>query len=213
MTDISTKAPRRQGRPTGRKASLGASELVRACMDLLRTVTPARLTFVVLARHAGVTPAMINYYFSDRAELMTAVARGIADEFVTGPDTPLPADPVARLRAVIDNLVHIHQKYPYIHDLLMTEVLNSDSPQGRALFTELANAAARQFRDLIADGAKDGVFVPMNPAHLTATVVGACAFFRTGEMLMAHVAPTTPDPDAFAADLTRLILEGLRPRT
>lgn len=186
---------------------MGARELTRACADLMRKAPPAKITATALARHAGVTPAMVNYYFADRSELMVAVATLLMDEVCTPPPED-GADPVEQLAGLVDALVAIHQKYPFLHDLLLHEVLESPSQAARALFQALASSALASFKAVIDEGVRRGMFLPIDPMHLMVVVTGACVFFKTAQPLLL-VTNGEVDAAAFRADLTRLLLNGL----
>ena len=76
----SNSAPKKrgQGRPVSGENDVGRERLLAATEKLLRTMPPARVTIARIAQEAGVDPALVRYYFGNRAALLVAVV----DEFI-----------------------------------------------------------------------------------------------------------------------------------
>ena len=64
---------RGQGRPVSGGNDVGRERLLVATEKLLRTMPPARVTISRIAREANADPALIRYYFGNRAALLVAV--------------------------------------------------------------------------------------------------------------------------------------------
>ena len=64
--------PRPRGRPKG-KRSTQRSRMLSAARDLLVGEAPQELSLGQVARAAGVTPALANYYFGSRDGLIQAL--------------------------------------------------------------------------------------------------------------------------------------------
>ena len=80
---------RRPGRPAGSQPGEGREALLQATRDLLAERGMPRVTVREVAERAGVQPALVNYYFGSKADLLRAVVEQvlfaddeIIDEFV-----------------------------------------------------------------------------------------------------------------------------------
>ena len=72
-----TKRRRKRGRPQASQQTVGREGIIASARKLLETLPPHRVTIVMIARHAGVDPALVRYYFSGREELLFAVVENI----------------------------------------------------------------------------------------------------------------------------------------
>src|SRR3974390_1744569 len=61
------------GRPAANKERDARELLLNAAINLFALHGIAGTTFVMIARRAGLTPAMVHYYFKDRERLLDAV--------------------------------------------------------------------------------------------------------------------------------------------
>ena len=65
------EAPRRPGRPRGQKSgSANREQLMDIALALFARHGIARISLNAIAKEAGVTPAMLHYYFSSREALV-----------------------------------------------------------------------------------------------------------------------------------------------
>lgn len=104
VTRLTPPAARARGRPA-RSADRDAREaLLDAAVALFAERGVAATTAVDIAARAGVTPAMIHYYFRGRERLIDAVVEERISRFVTRVFAP-PADPAAPPLATLSSLV------------------------------------------------------------------------------------------------------------
>ncbi|WP_159098006.1 TetR/AcrR family transcriptional regulator, partial [Klebsiella pneumoniae] len=65
-------APRRPGRPRGKKpGTANREQLMDIALTLFARDGAGRVSLNAIAKEAGVTPAMLHYYFSSRDALVT----------------------------------------------------------------------------------------------------------------------------------------------
>ncbi|KAB1797262.1 TetR/AcrR family transcriptional regulator, partial [Klebsiella pneumoniae] len=107
-------APRRPGRPRGKKpGTANREQLMDIALTLFARDGAARVSLNAIAKEAGVTPAMLHYYFSSRDALVTQL---IEERFM-----PLrnhisrifvdhPQDPVLALTMMVETLGHMAEK-------------------------------------------------------------------------------------------------------
>lgn len=207
---------RRSGRPKNNEQRIGADELVRQCCEMLKTVPPAKLSAAALARHTGVTPALVNYYFKDRAELMLAVARQFLGELERLSEAGERPDETAEqaLRRRVRGLLQMHQTYPYFHEVLLHEVINASTPAGRQMLSEATSMGLGAFAAVIEKGRVERSFEPSSPLFFYIAVLGMCEFFATGAPLVEHIhedAPMHTLVDGYAEFIVQMMLKGFRP--
>src|SRR6187549_2798373 len=69
---------RGKGRPGDN--SVGREALLATAKRLIEVLPPSRVTISLIAREAGVDPALVRYYFGDRSNLLFAVAESMLDD-------------------------------------------------------------------------------------------------------------------------------------
>ena len=65
-----SRTKRTRGRPRSGLASVGREAIVLAARQLLEKLPPHEVPNVLIARKAGVDPALVRYYFANREELL-----------------------------------------------------------------------------------------------------------------------------------------------
>src|SRR4051812_37632865 len=74
------RGPKRgQGRPADN--TVGKETVLATARKLVKEHPPARVTISLIAREAGVDPALVRYYFGDRSNLLLAVAESMLSAF------------------------------------------------------------------------------------------------------------------------------------
>jgi AcrR family transcriptional regulator len=191
--------------------------LLRAARELLEKLPPAQVTRAALARHAGVDPNLIRYYFKDRDSLLLAVVDEIVNE-----ESKLTAsyaangNPVERLRAQIRHLVDFHQRHPYFHRLMIEEIATWKSQRARQLLHRLNQTMLKLYGSIFRDGAKEKTLRALDPVFVHIAVVGMCEFFMSSKVLLEDAFGKGADPADYAkryADtVAQLLLDGARQR-
>jgi len=123
-------APRRPGRPSG---SVNKQEqrdrLLEAAMVLFSRQGIGETTLSAIAREAGVTPAMVHYYFKSRDQLLDAVIderiqpRRVALSQVFENDAD---DPVVVITQLARRLMQTATEQPWFPALWMREVISDN---------------------------------------------------------------------------------------
>jgi TetR/AcrR family transcriptional regulator len=121
------RAGRRPGRPSGAQGGMPREHLIDVALVLFAKQGIAETTLGEIAREAGVTPAMVHYYFKTREQLVdvliderfTPLRAELASVFT---DTaPEPAD---ALRAFARALVATVDRHPWFASLWLREVIS-----------------------------------------------------------------------------------------
>src|SRR4051812_49389758 len=71
------KTKRTPGRPVSAGAPDAKEAIIQAAERLLKDNLPSQVTNSMIAREAGADPALIRYYFGDRASLFMAVVENM----------------------------------------------------------------------------------------------------------------------------------------
>ena len=81
-------------------------QLIKATMEAIHTVGLHNTSVVIIAKYAGVSPAIINHYFGGKDGLLEATMRSVLYELVTAISQGLKDvdqnDPIGRITAIVD---------------------------------------------------------------------------------------------------------------
>ncbi len=125
--DNSRPQARRPGRPRGSKPTATSREqLLDIALDLFSRQGIARTSLNAIAKEAGVTPAMLHYYFNSREQLLDAMIEerflplrsAIGALFSAHPD-----DPVTALTLMVKKLADLAVEHRWFAPLWMQEVI------------------------------------------------------------------------------------------
>src|SRR6478736_1881639 len=91
-SSAATRPKRRRGRPGPSQGVVGREAIIAAASQLLEKLPPHQVPNVVIARKAGVDPALVRYYFSNREDLLLEVIKHILGTWAaTHPPPDAPA--------------------------------------------------------------------------------------------------------------------------
>jgi len=118
---------RRPGRPRGgKRVTASREQLLDIALNLFSRQGIANTSLNAIAKEAGVTPAMLHYYFNSREQLLDAMIEErflplrskIGTIFADNPDSPLNA-----LTQMVKVLAELAQEYHWFAPLWMQEVI------------------------------------------------------------------------------------------
>ena len=180
----STRRTRRAGRPADATGD-ARSALLDAAIGCFTRDGIAGTSISGVARAAGVTPAMVHYYFGDKDALVKAVIEErLLPAFATMReglsalgDAPLPRV----LEGFVDGVTEMVQAHPWLPPLWVREVLC----EGGALRAVLAESIGPQIPRVLAQrfarDAGEGALAPgIDPRLLVVTLVGLTLFPAAG---------------------------------
>lgn len=119
--------PRRPGRPRGgKRATASREELLDIALNLFSRQGIANTSLNAIAKEAGVTPAMLHYYFNSREQLLDAMIEErflplrnkIGAIFVEHTDSPVKA-----LTQMVKVLADLAEQHRWFAPLWMQEVI------------------------------------------------------------------------------------------
>lgn len=119
--------PRRPGRPRGgKRATASREELLDIALNLFSRQGIAHTSLNAIAKEAGVTPAMLHYYFNSREQLLDAMIEErflplrnkIGAIFVEHADSPVKA-----LTQMVKVMADLAEQHRWFAPLWMQEVI------------------------------------------------------------------------------------------
>ena len=171
------------GRPAAGPQAVGREALIARTCELLTQLPPNRITRAEVARHMGVDPSLIRYYFRDRSMLLLAAVEKLTAEFTQILEQQLQQagpGPENALRARVSALLEFEISYPFFHRLLVDEFANLSSPAATRFLQQLTSNAVAGYGAILDAGRSAGVFQRAESPFLFLVAVGMCEFFVNG---------------------------------
>jgi TetR/AcrR family transcriptional regulator len=202
---------RGQGRPSDN--AVGRETVLNKTMELVQELPPARVTISLIAREAGVDPALIRYYFGDREKLLLAVVEKL---IASAPrELDQDAEPIEMLEARIRTTAQFTRSTKHVHRLMVDELADSKSPDIRRQQGEMNMRAVDAFAALLErdDGRE---LRKVDPLFLHVALVGLFDFFVSAQPVVRNLVPDGTDMEAlgsrFEEFIVDLLLNGIRKR-
>ncbi|MEO6263999.1 MAG: TetR/AcrR family transcriptional regulator [Luteimonas sp.] len=191
---------RAPGRPTADSANLREHLLDAAIACFVRhgiAVTSLR----AIATEAGVTPAMLHYYFGDKAQLQQAVIEErLLPTFALMRETLAAAgdDIAALVAAFVRGIGEVVVRYPWLPSLWVREVLCEGGALRELLVRQIAPQLPQMLALRFAAAQKQGTLNPdLDPRLLVVSLVGLTMFPAAGAPIWRQIFDAT-DLDAAA---------------
>jgi TetR/AcrR family transcriptional regulator len=136
---VNPRSARRSiGRPRQGTGADARELLLDAAVELFAEQGVAGTTIAQIAASAGVTPAMVHYYFSDRDRLLDAVAVERLKTIVTAVWAPVTEtrEVLPMLRGLVRRILRTAELRPWLPTLWLREIL-SEGGQLRSRFLKI----------------------------------------------------------------------------
>ncbi|QLK62998.1 TetR family transcriptional regulator [Enterobacteriaceae bacterium Kacie_13] len=208
--------PRRPGRPSGVKKGVDKRELLLdAALKLFAQSGIAETPLSMIAKEAGVTTAMLHYYFNTREQLLDVlieerfqpVRAGFSDIFDTHADDPLMAI-TSMAQCMIDAAV----KYPWVAPLWVREVISESGMLKKRMEERNGDKNRKIVHDCITRWQAEGRLNPdLDPALLFITLFGL-TLFPLASMKMRQGAASPISPEALRKHVSVLLFHGVAPQ-
>ena len=116
----------RPGRPAFSADRDARAQLLAAAAELFAEHGVAATSFALVAKRAGLTPAMVHYYFKDRDQLIDAFVDERLLPFITYVWDPVRQgdDAPQMITGVVQRLLNNIERAPWIPSVWMREILN-----------------------------------------------------------------------------------------
>ena len=203
------------GRPAASRHRNARELLLNAATELFAEQGVAATTFATIAKRAGLTPAMLHYYFKDREELLDAVVEERIARVITHVWDPVEAggNEADLVGGIVERLLEGIERMPWIPSTWMREILNEGGLLRSRVLRCLPFEKVRILAQAIAVGQAQQKLNPDLDPLLTV--------FSTLGLVMLHMATMNFWSDTFhrkplrrdaiRRHITGLLLHGLEP--
>jgi AcrR family transcriptional regulator len=204
---------RSQGRPTATQPGVGRDALIDAARVLLQELPPAQVTSTAIARRAEADPALVRYYFGNRANLLLEVAKQIGAEANRPP--PDAGNAMELLVDFIHSTFRFTRSAKHMQRLMIEEIDTTSSSEMRKRAREWNQQPVGYYAQLQKlDGADQ--LIDFNPLFMHIAVVGMSDFFVSGAPLIELLVPEGTDMKKLGQQyeefVAQLVLKGLEKR-
>jgi AcrR family transcriptional regulator len=176
------KAPERRtrGRPVQDAHPQAREALLDAAVALFAEQGVAATTTAEIAARAGVTPALVHYYFRPRERLLDAVVDERLSRFVMQATRALPGPsaPVVELvNALVDGVFDAAQRMPWMPPLWIREVVSGGGLLRERMIRHLPVSVIAPLVERLAAGKRRGeIAADLEPGFLFLSIAGATMF-------------------------------------
>jgi TetR/AcrR family transcriptional regulator len=209
------KPGRRPGRPTGAQHGEPRTLLLDVALVLFARQGIMETTLGAIAREAGVTPAMVHYYFKTRDQLLDVL---IDERFV-----PLrvelgrafadsEAEPADALRAFAEGLVGVAERHPWFPTLWIREVISEGGLLQQRIAERFGDANQRASIHRIETWQREGKLNPdLEPSLLFVSLFGLTILPLAMTRKLAGKGGTAPTREQIARHAVALLMHGIEP--
>jgi AcrR family transcriptional regulator len=176
-----TETPRGPGRPRqGEHAEDVRARLIAAATELFSRRGFGEVGVREVAGAAGVTPAMVSYYFGDKQGLYAAMLESVFDRLIdrvaalARHEADEGGDPLsAFMRMHIATLA----EEPWVPQLILREVLGGEGPLRERFIGEFARRMSAMVLSLLREGIAEGrLRADLDPRLAMLSLMGLCVF-------------------------------------
>ena len=195
------REPRRPGRPRADEANQ-RERLLDAAVACFAADGVAATSLRGIAVKAGVTPALVNYYFGSKEQLLDAFIAERVTPVVHKLRASLAAagtDPHALIAAFVRGIHDVVERSPWWPSLWVREVLNEKGALRDTLHNVIAPQVTQVLARMLVDAQKRGaISADLDPRLLVVSLVGLTMFPLAAEPIWRKIFP--------AGDLDRGVL-------
>jgi AcrR family transcriptional regulator len=171
---------RLQGRPPRGGNEVGSERIIESLREMLRSRSFEATSRKCLAEYAGVTPALITYYFPSKDGLIEEATKPVVEDYARQLGAILKADdePDSKLRSIISLLVSCYTRDGGILDAY-SELVRKN---GRSLKPNYIDLMAQELSDFFCQWFNMGGVSDPHPAMLQGALWGMCQFAAQTEL-------------------------------
>lgn len=204
---------RSPGRPAAGASADARELLLTAATDLIAEQGIAATTFAMIAKRAGLTPAMMHYYFRDRDHLLDCVVEERLAALIALVWDPVGAgaSPAELIAGIVDRLLTGIERMPWIPSTWMREVLNEGGLLRNRVLRQLPFEKLRLVSDAVMRGQSRRVINPeVDPVMVVFSTIGLVMLHSaTADFFAETFHRKRPDRAALWRHITALLLNGL----
>lgn len=206
--------PRRSpGRPAASSERDARELLLSAATELFASQGVAATTFAMIAQRAGLTPAMLHYYFKDRNQLLDTVVDERLLRVISKVWDPVQpgTDAAETVRGIVARLLDGIEEMPWIPSTWMREVLTEGGLLREKMLRRLPFEKIRSVSAAIAKGqSQHGNNADLDPVLFIFSMLGLVMMHMATLSFWAEIFHRKP-PNKLAVQrhITGLLLDGL----
>ncbi|HEX7857810.1 MAG TPA: TetR family transcriptional regulator [Sphingobium sp.] len=155
-------------------ASRSRAALLEAASVLLRDGDTLEVSLNDIGRVAGISAALVAYYFGSKDGLLTALIERDASSALAAFEELLGMDisPSRKLRYHLSGLIKTYGKYPYLARLANALIRDGEAAEAKRLAAQFCIPMVDAYDKLLRQGLEAGEFRPMDTMHFYFTVIG-----------------------------------------
>ncbi len=208
------RTPDRPGRPVSTPNRDARELLITAATELIADHGVVATSFSTIAKRAGLTPAMVHYYFRDREQLLDALVDERLFPFILYVWKPVEpnGDPAEMIRGVVWRLLRGIERAPWIPSIWMREILNEGGLLRAKVMGRLPFDKVRLVAEAIGQGQAGQILNPeLNPLLTVFSSIGLVMLHMATARVWADIFRRRPlSRSALRRHITGLLLDGLR---
>ncbi|BAT52496.1 transcriptional regulator, TetR family [Nostoc sp. NIES-3756] len=183
--------PSKTGRPpkSNRHPDEVKSEILTAAVTEFAQHGLGATSTEAIAHRAGVTKAMIHYYFKTKEGLYRAVLEYLFSDLTkqSQEEELLQIPPEQAVQRLIQNVLENAAKSPQIHAILTLEAIQNQGKYYKEI--EVGTLAYRTLSLILERGVQTGAFRLLHPQHTAINIMGSCLFYFVGQGNLQHLFP------------------------
>lgn len=211
IPETSTRSP---GRPPANLDRDARDLLLAATTDLFAEHGVAATTFAMIAKRAGLTPAMVHYYFAGREQLLDAVVEERIAPLIVAVWNPVEAGmaPKELIRGIVERMLAGIERMPWIPSTWMREVLNESGLLRNRILRHLPFDKVKILSEAVARGqAAQAINPDIDPGLIVFSIIGLVMLHMATVRFWSEVfGRKAPSREAMRRHITGLLLDGLQ---
>lgn len=203
---------RTQGRPVRGSGDVGREKLLEGARAFFRSKLTLDISRQEIAKSAGVTAALVSYYFPDKNSLIAAATKPILEGYINEVTSIVGSgeDHVHRLRRLVALFIRFSAKDAGILNVFLDHISTIQDEQHNSLLL----AALGQLTGFFQDGAKAGAWRAIDPTFIMFALWGMCKMVAEAPVLPIRMFSDETSPDRVllkqADYVVELLINGIR---
>lgn len=218
-TTVTGARRRGPGRPAGGQPGEGRDKLLAAARELMAERGLPRVTVREVAERAGLQPALVNYYFGGKEELLRAVVADVAGRTLArvAESVATEGSPEERLRATLRAMIGSLGEEPYAPRLILEQVLFGSEEVIDEFAERFASRQRALIGGLLEEGQESGAFRELDTRFMLPQLLGGAIFFFLAQPMLQRlfgIEEITPElAERFAEHFAETTLRGISTQT
>ena len=186
----SKKSPRRRiGRPQATGDTVGREALIAATKELLKRVPPAKITRRKVAQFAGVTPALVRYYFGNTDELLRATTIILSQEqraksrARVAEATAAKEKLLARITVLTETLI----SNPYFNQLVIEQIIHGEGNVAKRALEQMNKDSLSELKGVLDEGVSRKELRQVEVKFFYFALIGMIEFFASNRPMRESV--------------------------